>query len=80
MYPIRQLKLDVVEFAVMKVLIFFRDEFDLSEDGLEKVRAVRDQYQKLLYNYIACKFGDDALAAINRYMELLNFIPTILVS
>jgi nuclear factor 4 len=76
--PIRQLKMDPVEFALMRVLIFFRDEFDLSNDGLEIIRNVRDQYSRLLYNYITYKFGDDLLTAINRYMELLNFIPPIL--
>lgn len=80
MLPIRQLKLDAAEFSLMKALIFFRDEFDMSEEGLEIVRTVRDQYSRLLYNYIAFKFQDDAMTAINRYMELLNFIPTILVS
>jgi hypothetical protein len=78
--PMRQLKLDATEFAIMKILIFFRDEFYLSEEGSESIRAVRDRYSKLLYNYISYKLGDDTLGVINRYTEMLNFIPTILVS
>jgi hypothetical protein len=93
MQPLRQLKLDASEFALIKMLIFYRDgkpiknlhnltssisEFYLSDDGLELIRGVREQYSRVLYNYITYKFGDDLLGAISRYTELLNFIPTIL--
>ncbi|KAI6170584.1 hypothetical protein M3Y97_01138100 [Aphelenchoides bicaudatus] len=75
--PFRQLKLDAAEFGLIKVLILYRDEFYLSEDGLETIRGIREQYSRLLYNYITYKFGDDLLGAISRYTELLNFIPII---
>lgn len=42
------------------------------------IRLVREQYSKLLYNYITFKFGEDVLTAINRYTELLNLIPPVL--
>lgn len=95
MQPLRQLKLDAAEFGLIKMLILYRDgkcgsclqlltfpvsEFYLSEEGLESIRGVREQYSRLLYNYITYKFGDDLLGAISRYTELLNFIPIILVS
>jgi len=77
-YPFRLMKLDFNEFVLLKVLIFFRDEFFLSSEALQIVREVRDKYSKILFNYVSKKCDDNILEAINRYTEILHFIPAVL--
>lgn len=77
-YPFRNLQLDFNEYVLMKQLLFFRDEFFLSQEALQIVREVRDKYSKILFNYVSKKCDGNVLEAVNRYTELLNFIPPIL--
>ncbi|KAI6176150.1 CBR-NHR-4 protein [Aphelenchoides bicaudatus] len=78
LYPFRNMQLDFNEYVLMKMLLFFRDEFFLSPEALKIVREVRDKYSKILFNYVSKKCEGNVLEAINRYTELLNFIPPIL--
>ncbi|KAI6219829.1 Nuclear hormone receptor family member nhr-4 [Aphelenchoides fujianensis] len=76
--PFRQLKIDFNEFVLMKALILFRDEFFLSEGALKIVREVREQYSRILYQYVLRKCGNDVLEAVSRFTEILNFMGPIL--
>ncbi|KAI6187446.1 hypothetical protein M3Y98_00244500 [Aphelenchoides besseyi] len=76
--PFRSRKFDFNEFVLMKCLIMFRDEFFLTEAGLKTVREIREQYSKILYNYVLRKCGNDVLEAINRFTEILGFIGPVL--
>ncbi|KAI6236147.1 Nuclear hormone receptor family member nhr-4 [Aphelenchoides besseyi] len=76
--PFRSRKFDFNEFVLMKCLIMFRDEFFLTKAGLKTVREIREQYSKILYNYVLRKCGNDVLEAINRFTEILGFIGPVL--
>jgi hypothetical protein len=75
---IRLLRFDFAEFVLMKALIFFRDEFFLSDHGLKMVGQIRARYASALYKYILQKCEGDFSATVIRYTEMLNLIPSVL--
>jgi hypothetical protein len=79
LFPLRRMNIDFTEYVLLKFVILFRDEFFLSEEGLRTVREASNKYCKILFNYILHKCDGDSLDAINRYTELLGFIPSILI-
>ncbi|KAI6219828.1 hypothetical protein M3Y99_01634900 [Aphelenchoides fujianensis] len=74
----RRLKLDFVEYVLLKALVLFRDEFFLSPGGLAIVREVQSKCMRNLYLYTSQKSAGDAIEGVNRYMELLNMVPAVL--
>ncbi|KAI6220625.1 Nuclear hormone receptor family member nhr-4 [Aphelenchoides fujianensis] len=74
----RRLKLDFVEYVLLKALVLFRDEFFLSPGGLAIVREMQSKCMGNLYLYTSQKSGGDAIEGVNRYMELLNMVPAVL--
>ncbi|CAD5221639.1 unnamed protein product [Bursaphelenchus okinawaensis] len=75
--PMRQLKMDLVEYVLIKMITFFRDEFFVSNETRKKLEDYKQRYTLALDAYIKSKY-DDHYEALDRFANLLNIIHSVL--
>ncbi|CAD5228285.1 unnamed protein product [Bursaphelenchus xylophilus] len=75
--PMRQLKMDLVEYVLIKMITFFRDEFFVSDKTREELEDHKQRYTLALDAYIKSKV-EDHFEALERFANLLNVIHSIL--
>lgn len=78
--PMRELKMDVTEYCILRAVNLFAEEVELSEAGKIRVCRTREKYINVLYHYIR-KFkvncASSASCRLARYMLLLSTITSL---
>ncbi|KAK0397999.1 hypothetical protein QR680_002380 [Steinernema hermaphroditum] len=75
--PMKNMKLDIYEYCLLKGINFFKEEIGLSLHGQQHVARTRERYVAALYRYIKAHKCKDTQTAIERLQEIMLLLSVV---